>query len=530
MFRAVDCQGYAGGFTLGMVQVGFKLVGKREMKGGFGVANCEANRHLLGYGWQTESSSPAEWSVVDAEVVFGNPPCSGWSAMSAKHFRGGASPVLSCTYALVDYAARVQPQVVVFESVQQAFTHQDGLPTMRALRTYLEEKTGERWWLHHVLHNAYAVGGCAERRRYFWVASRIPFGVEYERPRFLPLLRDVVGDLQDLPQRWEAQVYPEAVVHPWVAPRRSTNAHVDGHISVSNPLTRRVVDLLKGVEWHPRDHVATVARRYYDTYGRLPVSWAATEAKHVANDWFMGYTTPIRWSGDEPARVITGGGLYTVVHPWLPRTITHREAARILGFPDDWRLASLRGTPGLAATHGKGITVDCGRWIGHWINEALHGRPGDFAGVQIGDRESVIDVTNGHKQSLVQSDLTPLVRNSLRKQTPKTPTGGKIKMTEPTPETTETTDATAKKGRPRPDATIQQDETAFNALAGEGLTKDELATALNVPAGKAYLSLYRLRVQNRVHKVKVDGKTGYVWRQGEAPATVPAEAEAPVAI
>jgi site-specific DNA-cytosine methylase len=524
MFHAVDCQGYAGGFTLGMVQAGFKLVGKREMKGGFGVPNCEVNRHLLGNDWKTEVGAPHEWSTVDADVVFGNPPCSGWSAMSAKHFRGGASPVLSCTYALVDYASRVMPQVVVFESVQQAFTHKDGLPTMRALRAYLEDKTSERWDLYHVLHNAYSVGGAAQRKRYFWVASRIPFGVTYVPPTGLPVLMDVIGDLASLTQTWESQSYDSEWPHPWAASRRSALARVDGHQAVDNPLTRRVGDLLAAVDWHPGDHLATVARRYYDTFGCLPPSWAATEAKHVAKDFFMGYTTPIRWKGSEPARVITGGSLYTVVHPTLNRTITHREAARILGFPDDWQLAPLRTTPGLAATHGKGITVDCGRWIGQQIERALSGCPGDFRGFPLDDREFVIDVTNGYKQSLVQSDLTSTVRNALKKQSI---TGGK--MTEPTPETPAPDTETKSKGRPRPDATVQQDEAAFNALAGDGLTKDELATALNVPNGKAYLSLYRLRRDGRIHKTKVEGKTGYVWVQGEAPAEQPA-AEAPVAI
>lgn len=76
MLKAIDCMSFAGGFTLGMVQAGFKLVGKREMKGGFGVANCEANRHLLGYDWQAQACDPKDWQVVPAEVVFGNPPCS----------------------------------------------------------------------------------------------------------------------------------------------------------------------------------------------------------------------------------------------------------------------------------------------------------------------------------------------------------------------------------------------------------------------------------------------------------------------
>ena len=522
MFRAVDCQGYAGGFTLGMVQAGFELVGKREMKGGFGVANCEVNRHLLGDAWKTEVGPPHQWSVVEADVVFGNPPCSGWSAMSAKHFRGGASPVLSCTYALVDYASRVMPQVVVFESVQQAFTHKDGLPTMRALRAHLEGKTNEKWDLYHVLHNAYSVGGAAQRKRYFWVASRIPFGVSYVPPAGLPVLQDVLGDLTNLSQSWEPQSYDSEWSHPWAAARRSSANQVDGHIAVDNPLTRRVGDLLAAVDWYPGDHLATVARRHYDTFGRLPSSWAATEAKHIANDWFMGYTTPIRWKSNEPARVITGGSLYTVVHPTLNRTITHREAARILGFPDDWRLKPLRTSPGLAATHGKGITVDCGRWIGQQIQRALSGCPGEFQGIPLGDHEFVIDITNGYKQNLVLSNLTPIVQAALKRHSI---TGGKVVTTEAVPETTATDET--KKGRPRPDETVQQDEAAYAALEGEGKTKAELAEALSVPEGKAYLSLYRLRVQNRAHKTKVEGRTGYVWKQGSAPVVEEQPVEAP---
>lgn len=78
MYRALDVMGFAGGFTLGVVQAGFKLVGKRELPGGFGVANCEANRHLLGNDWRTEVGPSEEWTTVrDVQLLFGNPPCSG---------------------------------------------------------------------------------------------------------------------------------------------------------------------------------------------------------------------------------------------------------------------------------------------------------------------------------------------------------------------------------------------------------------------------------------------------------------------
>lgn len=399
-YRAVDVMSFAGGFTLGMVQSGFELVGKRELPGGFGVPSCEANRHLLGDNWRSEIGPAESWSVPagGVDVVFGNPPCSGWSVMSAKSFRGADSPALSCTWAFVDYVARARPTIAVFESVQQAFTHKDGLSTMRALRQHLESRTGDKWTLYHIRHNAYSVGGCARRRRYFWLVSRIPFGIEVPQPRILPKLYEVLEDLEPLGITWNPQPY-RAPAHPWTRQLLSPNGTVDGHIGLNNPLIRRITDLLNGVEWRPGEAISVVARRYYDKYNRLPESFMATEKKLVSRDFVMGFTTPTRWNGNNPARVITGGGMQLVVHPRLNRMITHRECARILGFPDNWNILPLRRVTGLHMTWGKGISTHCGSWIGYWIKRALDGIPGTHTGHPLGDREYDIDCTDAWKKS-----------------------------------------------------------------------------------------------------------------------------------
>lgn len=394
---------FAGGFTLGMVQAGFELVGKREMKGGFGLPNCEANRHLLGYKWQAEVGDPSIWSPVDAEVVAGNPPCSGWSVMSSGHFRGADSPALSCTWAFVDYAARVKPEIAVFESVGQAFGHKDGLPTMRALRARMEEKTGEKYELYHIRHNAYSVGGCAQRRRYFWLVSRVPFGVEVPTPKYLPRLNDVVGDLASLGRTWSPQPY-RAPAHPWVKQLLNPDGTVDGHITVQNPLTRRLADLMSEIDWRPGESIGQVCKRYYEVHGRLPESFQHIEQKVVGKNFQMGFTTPTRWNGTNHARVITGGSLQMVIHPWLNRVITHREAARILGFPDNWYIEPLRRSPGLSMTWGKGISTHCGKWIGEWIHRALDGNPGGWRGKPMEDREWDIDVTNSWQKAVALQD------------------------------------------------------------------------------------------------------------------------------
>lgn len=401
-YRAVDVMGFAGGFTLGVVQAGFTLVGKRELPGGFGVANCEANRHLLGDSWVSEVGDPATWSVPvgGVDVVFGNPPCSGFSVMSSKQFRGADSKINKCMWSFAEYVTRARPQVAVFESVQQAFTGAGGLDLMRQLRAYVESGTGDRWDLYHVRHNAYSVGGCAQRRRYFWLVSRVPFGIEPPRPRHLPTLNNVVGDLANLGRTWHAQPY-RAPAHRWACELRSPTGVVDGHINLDNPLTRRLTDLLRAVEWRPGESIGQVCRRHFETYGRLPPSFSSNEQKIVERDFVMGFTTPTRWNGRNAARVITGGSLQMVIHPWLDRMITHREAARVLGFPDDWVIQPLRGVSGLHMTWGKGISVHCGRWIGEWVRRALDGCPGQHTGRTLGDREYDINVTNAWKLAAV---------------------------------------------------------------------------------------------------------------------------------
>jgi site-specific DNA-cytosine methylase len=390
--------GFAGGFTLGMVQAGFDLVAKRELTGGFGVANCEANRHLLGEDWKTQIGDASDWEPVPSDVVFGNPPCSGFSLLSSKHFRGATSPINHCMWSFVEYAARVEPAIAVFESVTAARTRPDGYDLMQQLHHRLETRTRRPWNLYHVRHNALSLGGAGMRRRYFWLASRVPFGVDVDLTQRVPTLNDVIGDLVPLHDTWERQPY-RAQPSWWAASRVSPSGAVDGHIGIRTPLDRRVRDLANQTPWYPGEALAVVTRRHYEQHGCLPDSWAPYEQKFVESDFAMGFTTPIRWTGTNPARVITGGSMHTGVHPQLNRTFYHRECARIMGFPDDWRLWPLRAkSNGVAATHGKGITVDCGRWIGSWIRASLNGAPGPMTGDRIGEREWDIDVSNSYKK------------------------------------------------------------------------------------------------------------------------------------
>lgn len=310
-----------------------------------------------------------------------------------------------------DYVARVQPQVAIMESVQVAFTA--GRELMQALRRNAEEKSGRRYELIHVMQNAIELGGAAKRPRYFMVLSQVPFGVEYPDVR-RPTMRDIIGDLEDLPLTWQMQDYATGPTW-WSADKRSSWEQVDGHQVSNAPVIRRGLDLQQAMglidpdfrDWPPGWNTPRLMREFDRRHGYLPHTWFQDRIEHFrGKDYFAGFAPLVRWKPDEPARVVHGAALQSVIHPWLPRTLTYREVARVMGFPDSWLISPLAPS-GAPATWGKGITCQCGKWIGDWTRQSLLGEPGALNGVEIGDRERFIQTPRRPLRKDLQEYVRP---------------------------------------------------------------------------------------------------------------------------
>jgi len=411
--RFVDANGLGGFMSLGFVDNGMEMV-HRTGTLDFGNKMCEANRHLLGNNWEANfSDEPNDWHVPagGVEVVMGLPPCSGWSCWTGPANRGPDAKAHAHTRAYMSYVGRVAPQMSVLECVQQAYTQ--GREVMNQYRTMVEEISGLQYDLHHVKMNNLQVGGHSYRPRYFHVLVRqgMPFGTEVEWPERVPTLLETIGDLADLYDTWEKQPY-RGEMSRFVERQRSPAGVVDGHKRLDNLHSQRIVEIFDwleqtGEDWRWGEGLSMALKRIYAYHDKLPPLWDNKAEKIIAKDFDMGFSLPYRWAGDVWANVLTGGCLDMVIHPTRSRCITHREAARIQGLPDDWLIKPARTYGPMKDAWGKAVSADAGRWIGRMTRRALEGNPGQTPGELIGAREWLHNTDAGFSRQKARARYFP---------------------------------------------------------------------------------------------------------------------------
>lgn len=273
---------------------------------------------------------------------------------------------------------------------------------MQRLRERLESQSGEKYHLTHVLHSAKSCGAPQLRQRYFFIAHKIPFGMEAPNIEVLSHSIDAIGDLIDLPISWDDQPVKleRKDLHPQHIARRGyrDDGMVDGHMQKFGRHQERVRELDALTEWSAGENMQVVVRRVYEEGKELPEHWAGRLERLLEKDFNLGFNQPTRIRPNHIAPVCTGGALDTLIHWKYPRTLTHREIARLMGYPDTWKIAPLKDDKGLPATWGKGVTVDCGKWLGEWLRASFDNNPGSVTGEEIGERENLIDFRHYWKE------------------------------------------------------------------------------------------------------------------------------------
>jgi DNA (cytosine-5)-methyltransferase 1 len=327
---AIDLFAGAGGMSLGFESAGFDVRAAVEYDPihaatyKFNFPNstviCRSVSDISGTRIRSEAFLPD-----DIDVVFGGPPCQGFSLIGKRSLE---DPRNQLVYDFVRLVAEIRPKVFVFENVK-------GL-TVGPHKKFLHELIGEFKRRGFNVREDYAVLNAAEfgvpqeRHRLFLIGTRrgVPLP-EYPKAThftngaiFRPHTPTVWDALSDLP---DADEFPELLDRDWVVTEF-------GAATSYSRLLRQLPDA-KGRELLSSSlrtiHSALSTKRFAETKAGAvePVSrFLKLNPEGLCNTIRAG-TASDRGAFTSPRPI----------HPYKPRCITVREAARLHSYPDWFR-------------------------------------------------------------------------------------------------------------------------------------------------------------------------------------------------
>ncbi len=352
-YKLIDLFCGAGGMTLGFVDSRYSGGFESVLAVDFDQAAIDT--HAANFRGKTVFGPIEDWlattpAVPKADVVIGGPPCQGFSLLN-KNRRGDVRRALWEPY--LDIAAQSGAKMFVMENVSELYRSPE-LGEIRKRAKQLGFKT------EAAILNAADYGAPQTRKRTVVIGWRpdqvstpaFPMPATHANPDLnLPLpawrtVRDMIGDLGD----------PEGLEIREVKPPH--NLHFGRNPTAKSLARYRAVppggnrfDLMKNALhitpacWIRKTSGGT------DLFGRL---------------WWDRPSVTIRTEFFKPEK-----GRY--LHPDKHRPITHREAARLMGFPDNFKFKGSKTE--VAKQIGNAVPPDLAGAIAHMVKAALEDRP-----------------------------------------------------------------------------------------------------------------------------------------------------------
>jgi len=312
----------AGGLMLGFLRAGVDVLGsydrKRIVNQNLALNFPDVPHRLEDVSKLTADDVRQHFQFESIDIVFGGPPCQGFSVFGKRRFINGstASPDRDerneLTLSYIDLTIALKPKIIFMENVKGM------LSAMRGRRRYIDIVQSRLEKAGYKVH--YNVVNCAE------------YGVPQSRERLLLVAVDPVYEFV-----WPAPKY-FACPKPWQR----------GFTTVGDVISDLMDDVTydAGFSHVPMAHKRLVVERYKlipqggklpegDLPLRLRAGYRTAKVKNYSHVFK-------RLSLDRPASTMVPGHNAFPVHPVLHRTLTVREAARIQTFPDSMRFVGTR--------------------------------------------------------------------------------------------------------------------------------------------------------------------------------------------
>lgn len=331
MFRLIDLFAGAGGMTLGFTDPrfcgGFRCVFSLDNDPA-AMETHGANFGGDGFVGDIEDFLASGAPVPEADIVVGGPPCQGFSLLNRER-RG--DPRRALWEPFLEIVFRSGASVFVMENVAELLRS----PEMPQINERAEENG---FLLHAAVLNAADYGAPQVRRRTVTIGAKadaFPLGISLPASTHEGRWRTVRDAIHDLPDPEGTEI-------------RATEPPLDLHFG-RNP-TEKSLERYKAVP--PGGNRFDLQKNAPEL---LPECWRKKQSGGTdlfGRLWWDRPSVTIRTEFFKPEK-----GRY--LHPEKHRPITHREAARLMGFPDDFRFL--------------GSKTEIARQIGNAVPPALAG-------------------------------------------------------------------------------------------------------------------------------------------------------------
>lgn len=346
-FKALGLCIFAGGFSFGMEEAGFEVLGHMEL------TDCQLGINTSRQRWPVFVGNVDEWKeamtgMERADVFYANPPCVAYAG-TGKH-EGTADTRMcflrNCAY---DTMMVQQPTVWAWELVPGIFSKD--LAWLQAM-SFRAAKLG--YECHAFLTSSALHGGYQDRRRFHFVASRVK--IDWEQS-----YKDCTPDWKD------SKTLGAALESVRQARRNECDTRFN---QVSGSDADRLGIL-------PNDE--TVYSGAFQTL--FPHTAPGMHLGHVPDEILRKVYRPraTAWTGsgrpgfshtrgrmDRPSPNVLGG--HTIVHPVENRYLTPRECAAVMGFPMDYTFSDRAKA---YQEVGRGLCTHNARFLGKAIHDAL---------------------------------------------------------------------------------------------------------------------------------------------------------------
>lgn len=286
----------------------------------------------------------------DVGIVVGGPPCQGFSSAN-KRFRIIDDPRNELYKYYIQAVSKITPKIVVMENVKGMLKVADQV--IEDFTNLIVEKQGTKYTYQvgYQLLNSADFSVAQSRERLIYIAIRNDIIEKYS---ITPdTIFDEISHMNRNRQRFNLADALE-YIRPLEAPHVKNAGEVDneenGRKIDVNSYIGNDNDYLKLINYNRRiplifNHKARYCSKVnYEIYKRLNQGDDATDSKIVdimpyahRNDKFKDKYYKL--IADKPCRTITAhlrSDGHSHIHPFQPRTLTPREAARIQSFPDDY--------------------------------------------------------------------------------------------------------------------------------------------------------------------------------------------------